>query len=622
MLAFFPQIAEEETLYSVLARYHSQTGHRSPKHTLGELFGSVTAAVSIDLPGRLGALAEKIDSPLLTVDTLIDHHTNFRLYAAFMPASHARSLRARMRRAGDAGDLLAFSGLMAGGLPACRLLKACRQCCAEDRKAFGFACWKRLHQVSGIDHCWIHHLPLLQFRPGRWALIELTQQLLSKMRPATILARVDGHDRVLMDLALKILQSRSAAIPYAARISNYLASLDALGLRSKRGSIRWRELVPNFTEFWGSVRLRARHSEIPSGRYSHWLATLLHRRPRTSHPVRNLMLQVFLDGNATLPAPADPQVKPFGNAPWPCLNPVCKHYRRMVIQRVTLSDAIGNGACTGLFEHHCGFAYRRIGPDPQRRQVYRKDQVVRFGNAWEDRCAALVTDRGLSWRAISRSLQADVKTIQARARGPKRSAGTSVDVGALQTRWQQLQIEHPAESVTELRRREPSLYARLYRCCPDWLVGAAWPAERSIRPARVDWAARDRYLSRRVPATARALRRCQAPLRRLSRTLIAATLDARALVEQHLDRLPKTSAALSRCVESPAEFRQRRLWAAYKYTIAERRPLTRSNLLWRARIRPEFVGDVENLLDLVIKGASKQWRHSSFNGQKRTDAES
>lgn len=103
----------------------------------------------------------------------------------------------------------------------------------------------------------------------------------------------------------------------------------------------------------------------------------------------------------------------------------------------------------------------------------------------------------------------------------------------------------------------------LYRNCREWLKENSPASEQSHQPkARIDWRARDRRLAKQVQKVALQLLQEKPPVR-ITTTAISRRMRQRALIEQHLDKLPETKKALTRLSESKDTFHIRRIhWAA------------------------------------------------------------
>ena len=63
------------------------------------------------------------------------------------------------------------------------------------------------------------------------------------------------------------------------------------------------------------------------------------------------------------------ELTPFGEGPWPCLNPAADHYRWPVITECWLSGRLRYGKLTGRLRCGCGFATLGQGQTPRPRTV-------------------------------------------------------------------------------------------------------------------------------------------------------------------------------------------------------------------------------------------------------------
>lgn len=95
MLHWFPTPYPDELLYSVLARYHVWSGNTSPKMTVEELFGKRTVRSVWDLPANLKILLSQLGT-YWDADQLINNHTMYPYYAAFLLPTQAKQVKKSM----------------------------------------------------------------------------------------------------------------------------------------------------------------------------------------------------------------------------------------------------------------------------------------------------------------------------------------------------------------------------------------------------------------------------------------------------------------------------------------------------------------------------------------------
>ena len=97
MLGYFTCHYPDELLYSLCARYSDEMRYPKKFIVFEALFGYRGPVPSIDLPGRLGILAARLPSEYeYTVDDLIEKHTLWPYYSAFLAPEKACAVREGM----------------------------------------------------------------------------------------------------------------------------------------------------------------------------------------------------------------------------------------------------------------------------------------------------------------------------------------------------------------------------------------------------------------------------------------------------------------------------------------------------------------------------------------------
>jgi hypothetical protein len=111
----------------------------------------------------------------------------------------------------------------------------------------------------------------------------------------------------------------------------------------------------------------------------------------------------------------------------------------------------------------------------------------------------------------------------------------------------------------------PGIYTWLYRNDRIWLRAHA-PTSKgktTIRHQRVDWKERDKRLAEEVIVAASRLKNLPGRPVHITLATIGREIGQVALLQQHLDKLPRTAEALERLVESREVYAVRRIqWAA------------------------------------------------------------
>src|SRR5687767_15049249 len=140
MLGYFPELGEDELLYSVLARLVDYTRYPSASAVIHQIFGTALPKAVVDLPGQLSALVNALPDHGFTISNLIDRHTLLPYYAPFLPRDRYDSMRTGMANGRRPGVHLSL-GTVASGIKRPTFLRYCPLCVLQDRKALGEAYW-------------------------------------------------------------------------------------------------------------------------------------------------------------------------------------------------------------------------------------------------------------------------------------------------------------------------------------------------------------------------------------------------------------------------------------------------------------------------------------------------
>lgn len=156
MIIQFPAPYKDELLYSAIARYHLRSGNHSYLHTLEDLFGKRTTTATPILPCGIKKLINELPKhTTLTEKMLIEQHTLYPFYTAFLPAEKAVSIYNQM--IGDDGKTLyTTAGIMSSAISQNKYFHFCPLCFEEAEH--GERYWHRLHQLPGQLICKKHHV--------------------------------------------------------------------------------------------------------------------------------------------------------------------------------------------------------------------------------------------------------------------------------------------------------------------------------------------------------------------------------------------------------------------------------------------------------------------------------
>ena len=149
MIGFFPDIYEDELLYSQLCRYYQRTGYSKYLSAIDDLFMRRTVHPVIEwvneyTPDAMSHITKNTD-----FESVIRDHTMFPAYTRFLPKDRRKAaLQSLLTCDGNYYNLIVNQNLKHK-----RFLRYCPVCAKEDRERLGETYWHREHQIIHIDIC-------------------------------------------------------------------------------------------------------------------------------------------------------------------------------------------------------------------------------------------------------------------------------------------------------------------------------------------------------------------------------------------------------------------------------------------------------------------------------------
>ena len=357
-LGYFPQAYPGELFYSVLARYHQHMGARSSIQSMEALFGRRLMVASMDLPGHLNAMVERMDFDChLTADDIIDDMTLLPYYVAFQ----SQALRYEARNAmklGQTDGLMMKLGMTAFRPKRVTKLQFCGICMLQMRDEFGEAYWRRDHQLPGVLVC-PDHARVLQVSH-----VSLTEQSRHIFVPPTTMSCPWNAKTLFKDTSSsQLLILQRLALPSRELLENsdcaktqeewtvyYRACMQSAGLTYSAYRMDQKRLKKEFCRHFGEII--SLMPQVFSGAVltGDWLAQIVRKHRKAFHPLQHLLLQDFFNHYGIRHAR-------FGRGPWLCRNPLCVHHGLPTIMVVKQHRNKGNWV--GVFECDCGYIYTR-----------------------------------------------------------------------------------------------------------------------------------------------------------------------------------------------------------------------------------------------------------------------
>lgn len=668
MIGFFPEPYPDEFLFSVCARYAEVSGYKTARSALYDLFDSRRAAMAADLPARLRTLVSRLPpGHRVSIDRLISDHTLVPLFTPFVSARRVAILKERM--AGTRGGLLHGSLGVNTFASKVKVFRYCPPCVEADRAAFGETYWHRSHHVPGVSLCAIHKTYLretdvhLRYSRRRRPFVTAETTL-----PGADLVAVVERDNRLLKLQATLASNAKWLLEhpkFAGYQSNhrnrYVHLLYERDYCTYSGVLNRRKLAADFNSYFSLNFLQMMNCEIVPDGNENWLHRLVYTRDRVLHPIHHLLLLQFLDQNpesffstvshgiskSQKPEPrSSPETiplfvaAPFGDAPWPCLNPASDHFRQCV---VTVCEV----GCTqlhprrphGIFRCECGFAYSRIGPDQTEADRLRLHRYVSFGEQWDNTLREGV-EKGETYAVISQRLRVSTETMRKELcrLGLKATQGRTLVLYPRKTYSRKTYSSKTRPPIKELvdrrrisrsvlerrravRRREflqlrkansnlsrselhvagKAVYGWLYRHDRKWLKQHL--PERRARATKVAnsvWAERDSALAAAVPVEADKIRALAGRPMRITETFIAQKLEVGSVWSKRAHLIPLTCQALRAVAETFDECAVRRVaWATSHFKSQGLSPAG-----WRVALHAGLSG--ETAKRPVIRAAIEQ----------------
>lgn len=157
MIGFFPEIYEDELLYSQLCRYFQRTGYTRYVYAADDLYMRRTAHPVIEWVNEYSQDAMEHITKNKGFETIIREHTMFPAYTRFLPKERRNAaLQSLLICDGNYYNLVVNQKINHK-----RFLRYCPVCTAEDRERYGETYWHREHQIVHLEFCPKHRCRLV-----------------------------------------------------------------------------------------------------------------------------------------------------------------------------------------------------------------------------------------------------------------------------------------------------------------------------------------------------------------------------------------------------------------------------------------------------------------------------
>src|SRR5258708_5165911 len=301
MIASFPVLCPGELFYSGLAYAFHISSARNQKGFLENFVGSKHAGSGlVALPNGIANFVAVTKSLLgYSAREIIYEHTLFPYYSAFMTKIRANALMSNMI-SGDGRKTPLLAGICKSTIPQDKNLYFCPVCSKDDVETYGRPYWHNIHQVPYIqvcpnhavflEHCTLFPNQNLIFIPAEDGIFETIPRPLDMNLPL---------NNKLLFLSRTI--SQLFKISYSGKINDgnlgfyYRSALSEKGLATSIASqVHGQRLYSNFIDFYSSELLESLHCYPNVSDPHNWLINLLLQENVAHHPIRHLLLVLFI----------------------------------------------------------------------------------------------------------------------------------------------------------------------------------------------------------------------------------------------------------------------------------------------------------------------------------------
>jgi len=605
-LCFFPTSFPDESVFSLISRYHRLSGNADDRDTLRELFGKHAFVVTSHLPSLIDTLVRILPSGAqIDAQGIIDRHTTFPYYRPFLTERQI-SLSVAAMKGDSARGLKTMMGLVAcqvgGGNP----YRFCAQCAEHDDHLFGQPYWHRAHQLPAVHICHEHGTALYVL-DASWVdlhrhrlFLPTTQGVIDHAKKIVFDERQSARMRILAVSSKQVLDTGLGAISQVRLQDIYRDLASDLGLAHTNGRLR----IPEFATW-----IRQKTLDFPTaGPFQFistgdacapdWALSLLRKARKSTHPLKHLVLLHCLNGNwgrimvcATEDRKSASQVRVESTSQPP--TPSSALHQQLRSMLVDNKNSLRRCAQQlGLTTTTLRIEATRLGI-----QVSTRPKALTEARLATLREALTST---IPLKTLAQRYQVSVISLYRILRMYPDVANARIQ--CIFERERNARRKKFSRGLqTSFARRLPD-YAWLHKHDRPWLTQAikAAPKKKIIPATRIKWDKRDQAFAEAVKKHSEQLYAMQKPIQ-VTRASIGRSMRQRPILEKHLFKLPLTVQALAASIESTEDFQCRRLqWAALQ--TKDYHPAAPAWLLLRvAGLKTSITGKLLQVLEELLK---------------------
>lgn len=406
--AFFPKVYPDESLYSIVARYHKYSIGKTLKGTIEDIYGTRTISVSAEFPSHLEYLANSLNDDHLTKEIILYEHTLYPYYEPFIFTKEQKDIKQKMFYDGG-GAIKGEIGFLAGSLVKKECLYVCTECIKEDILKYGESYFRVAWQAQGYLVCHKHNevlipYPVRQADVGRITFIPLEHDLVNMSQ-----SHINQNNGLLKisKMINNILVGALRGFDADLLKNIYLKRLSELDLLTVSKEASYRKLLPLFNAHHSEL-LNLLDSEIDPSFESSWFRKIIRTKVVKVHPIRHLLYidYLFDDLNELCKFTKKKNRK----KKYPCLNKICPKFKIDLIENVVVTADSKSREKVGTFKCPvCGYVYSRKLNSTNK---YEKGRVKEFGTLFREELNRLNDISDMSLRGKARYLGCDPNTVK------------------------------------------------------------------------------------------------------------------------------------------------------------------------------------------------------------------
>lgn len=566
---YFPKPYKHESLYSIVARFHTHMGNAAIKESCKSLFGKDNKTVHIEFPTAIQNIVSKelIDS-YYSVEYFIKHHTTFPYYQVFLNETEEHDFIEELA-SGIGVKHIVKLGLISGTLKLKENLFFCPICAKEQEGQLGEAYWNRLHQVQGYIAC-TKHLVLLEEVPlkNRRSLVSASTYMKNWSQNIKFVEREDWQVKIASEIEW-LFQTTINVRPEFIK-KQYNERLKQKGYISYDGTtLKLQKLMSDIMSFYSEDVLKKLESNYNMKISQNWVSYAV--KGKYVHPLRHILLILFLCDTLQEFFGNDYEYCPFGKRPWKCINPVFNHDEVYCITNVKISHNQNTKRAVGLFKCDCGFQYLCDEPTENREFDNRNFKVKRihqFGETWDNILIKMVKEKQ-TLNYMSKRLGVSTKKIKIEAKRLELDSywsnkGLYVGKGKIENQKDyygevnEFYKKNPMATRKQIAKERSAAYRWLIKNDRVWFEENMPLALPTGYRNRVDWSERDEQLLREIQQLIIEWdNHVEKPIRITETSIALKLLNKQSLYGKYRENYPKTMQYVSSVVETFEQYYKR-----------------------------------------------------------------